>query len=81
MSDLQACLASFAVAAGAWNATSVQNAERQIESYLAAFSEDPYGALLRLKMAFEDMRLDGYVATGISKSLDRRMALLSRGEI
>ncbi|MFC7051216.1 hypothetical protein ACFQI3_00770 [Hansschlegelia quercus] len=77
MSDLQGCLTSFAVAAGAWSESSVENVERQIEDYLAAAKEDAHAALLRLKVAFEDMQLDGHIAAGICRSLDCRLALLS----
>jgi hypothetical protein len=80
MSDLQTCLASFAVAAGGTDQGGIENSERHIELYLATYRDDPRVALLTLKTAFQDMRLDGHVATHIYSSLARRLSVLD-GEI
>lgn len=76
MSDLQTCLALFAVVAGAETQHGVASAEKHIDGYVTAFRENPRSALLKLRSAFEDMRLDGHVARHIYASIDRRLVSL-----
>lgn len=76
MSDIQTCLATFAVAAWVDSADAKPMAIDAIEAYVANGPEDPQSAVKRLKAlhdAYGDLRLDSALAIEIAAAIDRRM--------
>lgn len=79
MSDIQTCLAAFAVAAWSNNDKGRDMADRAIDQYLAKFrSADRRGALTALKVAYRNMQLDSQVAVEIVEHIDLRIERLPK---
>ena len=74
MSDIQTCLASFAVASGSHTGNSEEIVDRAIAAYLASAENDPIQAIRELKAGFEAMMLDGAVAAHISARIDEALS-------
>jgi hypothetical protein len=74
MSDIQTCLASFAVASGSPTGNSREAVDRAIDAYLGSVANDEVQAISDLKAGFEAMMLDGAVAVHISARIDEELS-------
>lgn len=74
MSDIQTCIASFAVASGSYAGNSREIVDRAIDDYLGSVANDEVQAINDLKAGFEAMMLDGAVAAHISARIDEELS-------
>lgn len=73
MSDIQTCIASFVVVVGA-QGDATRTVDQHIEAYLLQAQQSPVQALVDLRAAFDEMRLDGRMAAYISSRIDMALA-------
>jgi hypothetical protein len=79
MSDIQTCLAAFAVASWANNDRGREMADKAIDMYLASFAwSDHQSALSALKTSYLNLQLDSRVAIEIVGHIDQRIAYLPK---